>query len=68
METLEADIIKENEHENFSKPSSQIDKHLGSQCCTMLRTILKMYKGITQRNDPEDNKIDDDTNGSTFER
>ena len=45
-----------------------IKKKLGYLPWKMHRTILKMNKGGTQTNGPEDKKVDNNTQGLTFER
>ena len=48
--------------------SHQRNKHLSGPASKMLRTFLKMEKGKTQANGPEDKKVDDDAQDLTFER
>ena len=48
--------------------SHQMVKHLVCPPYKILGKILKMDKGGTQTNGPEDKKIDDDTQGLTSER
>ena len=38
-----------------------MDKDLGSSTCKIAWTILKIDKGGTQTNEPEDKKVDDNT-------
>ena len=52
----------------LKQKSHQRKKYLGSPPCKIFGTILKMDKGRTQINGPEDKKADDDAQSLTSKR
>ena len=54
--------------ESLQYKSHQNNRHLGYPSGKILGTILKMNKGETLRNRPEDMNVDNDAQGITCER
>ena len=52
-------------NQTLLQKSHKRDKHLGSPSWRVLGTILRMNKGRTSTNEPEDKKVDDDAQSLT---
>ena len=53
-------VPQTNEKTSRNQSLHQRNKHLSRSTCNMLGSILKMDKGRTQANGPEDKKVDED--------
>ena len=59
---------KDSRNQTLLQEYHKRDKPLGCLLCNILRTILKLDKGGSQKNGPEDKKVDDDIQVLTSKR